>query len=215
MTAYEPSVLVLDIGPQRHATRAYDELPIIIYFHGRGLNPDTVLRVLPAFGGARVLAPDGGVTLKRGTTWFENERIGVARRESVAAAEARFLHWYSQFLESSPRAWLCGFSNGGAFAAHLLLQHPNKFLGAALLSSPLVLPPWPIHGFAGKPIFYGRGTADQVVPIEAFESAEQYLGGDSAGVASLHQYHMGHEISEAEVRDLGKWFAERRRDQLN
>ena len=58
--------------------------------HGRGLGPESADAVAPAFPGARLLAPEGGVALRRGRTWFENERIGVARPDSVAA-EAHFL----------------------------------------------------------------------------------------------------------------------------
>lgn len=48
---------------------------------------------------------------------------------------------------------VCGFSNGGAFAGHLLMRHTDRFRGAALLSAPLVLPPWPAGVLRGKPCF--------------------------------------------------------------
>jgi len=105
----------------------------VVFLHGRGLGPESALAVVPAFPGARLLAPEGGVELRRGRTWFENERIGVARPDSVVAAEARLLAWCQSGPLAGRIAWLCGFSNGGAFAAHLLMRHPDRFRGAALL----------------------------------------------------------------------------------
>ena len=147
--------------------------------------------------------------LRRGTTWFENERIGVARRESVAAAETRFLAWYDTRFGGGPLPWLCGFSNGGAFAGHLLLRHPGLFRGAALLSAPLVLPPWPAGILRGRSVFYGRGSHDMVVPAAMFEAAEAYLAVASGGTATLSRYDIAHEIAPCEIRDLAAWFAVR------
>jgi phospholipase/carboxylesterase len=184
------------------------EAPKVVFLHGRGLGPETVLDVGRAFSTAWLLAPRGGVTLKRGHTWFLNERIGVARRESIAEATARFMGWFDSSEAGSGPAWLCGFSNGGAFAASLLLAHPDRFLGAALLSAPMVLPPWPTGGMAGKPVFYGHGMAkDTIVPREMFDAARAYLEGPSGAVATFRTYDIGHVVAEEEILDLMMWFA--------
>lgn len=214
MARQNPVVTVIEVV-QKDAEQSAVDLPAIIFFHGRGLNPDSVSQILPAFGASKVLAPDGGIPCRGGTTWFENERIGVAKPESVIAAESRFLGWRRDFLGESTRTWLCGFSNGGAFAAHLLMHHPELFLGAALLSAPLVLPPWIPNRLRGKPVFYGRGTSDEIVPADAFERAEQYLGQQSGSAATLRKYKMAHEICDAEVSDLQHWLTARNLDLLN
>ncbi len=108
---------------------------------------------------------------------------------------------------SSGRAWLCGFSNGGAFAGSLLLAHPDRFLGAALLSAPLVLPPWPAGGLAGKPVFYAHGGAqDTVVPRAMFDAARAYLEGPGGASVTLRRYDIGHVVANEEVADLATWF---------
>lgn len=84
------------------------EEDIVVYLHGRGLGPESAGVVASALPGARLLAPEGGVALRRGRTWFENERIGVARVDSVAAAEARFLAWCQDGPLAGRKAWYAG-----------------------------------------------------------------------------------------------------------
>lgn len=198
---------VLERTPYR--SNAGGGMPVVIYFHGRGQTPRTVSHVEQAFAEARVIAPTGGVPLARGTTWFENRQIGVAEPQSLIEAECRFLIWMALHLGETVRPWLCGFSNGGAFAAHLLIHNPGRFSGAALLSAPIVLPPWPDGALAKKPVFYARGTRDNVVPIASFEQAETYLTASSGGEITLGRYKIAHEIAEPEIVDLGFWFERR------
>ena len=179
----------------------------VVFLHGRGLGPDSAATVAPAFLGVQLLTPEGGVVLRRGRTWFENERIGVARADSVAAAEARFLAWCEEGPLSGRAAWLCGFSNGGALAGHLLLRHPNRFHGAALLSAPLVLPPWPDRGLRGKPVLYVHGdAADTVVSPTFYASAEAYLAGPSECISVIRHLPIGHTVTPEIVDELGRWF---------
>ncbi len=179
----------------------------VVFLHGRGLGLETAAEVAHAFPEVDLLAPTGGVALRRGHTWFENERIGIARPDSVAAAEQHLLAWCEDGPLRGRPAWLCGFSNGGALAAHLLIRHPARFLGAALLSAPLVLPPWPDHALAGKPILYAHGDErDEVVTPDFYEAAEAYLLGPSASAVTDRRLPAGHAIDPAMVVELGQWF---------
>lgn len=179
----------------------------VVFLHGRGLGPDSAAAVAPAFPDVPLLTPEGGVVLRRGRTWFENEQIGVARADSVAAAEARFLAWCEEGPLSGRAAWLCGFSNGGAFAAHLLMRHPDRFLGAALLSAPLVLPPWPKRGLRGKPVLYVHGdAADTVVASAFYASAEAYLAGSAECIPVIRHLPIGHVVTPEVVDELSRWF---------
>ncbi len=196
-------VEAIKIAPQRGSA----DPPLVIFLHGRGQSPGLVRDVARAFASARILAPEGGVSLRRGTTWFENSTVGVAHRDSVDEAEARFMPWLSRTVAAPCRPWLCGFSNGGAFAGHLLTRHAERFAGAALLSAPLVLPPWKAGALQAKPVFYGRGDRDRVVPSAMFEAAEAYLADSSGSLLARHVYRCGHEIDAEEVQDVAAWFA--------
>jgi phospholipase/carboxylesterase len=179
----------------------------VVFLHGRGLGSETAAEVASAFPGAELIAPTGGVGLRRGQTWFENVAVGVAREDSVRAAEDRFLAWRASSPLNGRPALLCGFSNGGAFAAHLLMRHPALFTGAVLLSAPLVLPPWPVGALAGKPVFYGHGRArDTVVGASFYEAAEAYLLGASGCEATIRHYDIGHAIEAPVIADLAAWY---------
>ena len=183
------------------------EEDIVVYLHGRGLGPESAGVVVPALPGARLLMPEGGVVLRRGRTWFENERIGIARADSVATAEARFLAWCQDGPLAGRVAWLCGFSNGGAFAGHLLIRHPGRFRGAALLSAPLVLPPWPVGALRGKPVLYAHGDeTDTVVGQEFYAQGEAYLTGPAGCTATIRHYPIGHVVMPEVIDDLRAWF---------
>lgn len=184
---------------------------IVIFLHGRGQEPGSASAVVYAFPGVDFMAPEGGVTLRRGRTWFLNQTIGIAREESVAAAESAFMQWSQKHDLEDRKVWLCGFSNGGAFAAHLLLKHPEQFAGAALLCAPLVLPPWPSGVLNGKPVFYAHGDEeDAVVPQSYFREAEDFLRLRSGSRLTLRRYSAGHVISTEMVTDLSQWFRDAR-----
>ncbi len=71
-------------------------------------------------------------------------------------------------------------SNGGALAARLLLDHPERYAGVAILSGPLIDgPPWPAGRLAGKKVFYARGAKDEIVAPSLYDAAEHYLGEES------------------------------------
>jgi phospholipase/carboxylesterase len=185
-----------------------NDAPWVIFLHGRGLGPESVSEISRAFPTARLIAPTGGITLRRGHTWFLNERIGVARPGSLDAAVTRLVQWLDTQGAQPRRVLLCGFSNGGALAASLLLRYPDRFIGGALLSAPLVLPPWPPGGLAAKPIFYAYGyDQDTVVPSALYDSAVAYLRDRSGANLTIRCYSMGHVISDEEVSDLTSWFA--------
>lgn len=197
----------VEIAPRLASTSKSTTSSTLIFLHGRGQSPALVHQVAPAFKAARVIAPTGRVALRLGTTWFENVSVGIARAESVETAAGRFMAWLGHSVPTGRRPWLCGFSNGGAFAGHLLMRHPEHFAGAALLSAPLVLPPWQPGALRGKPVFYGRGDDDRVVPGDHFEAAEHYLGGASGALLTTRRYPCGHEMHPEEGNDLAAWFS--------
>lgn len=180
----------------------------VVFLHGCGLGPGSAQSIARAFPGACLLAPEGGLVLRHGRTWFDNKRIGVARPDSVAAAEDRFLAWWQDGPLAGRPAWLCGFSNGGALAGHLLMRHPDRFRGAALLSAPLVLPPWPDGALSGKPVLYAHGGAsDTVVDATFYAAAEAYLTGPAGCEATIRSYPIAHAVAPDVVDDLATWFA--------
>lgn len=102
---------------------------------------------------------------------------------------------------------LAGFSQGAAMALHVAHRYPRTLHGILALSGYLVLEDTldaeGVAANAATPMFFGHGTADDVVPIQGGKRAyERFRTGRQA---AWHDYPMGHQVSPAEVADIKAW----------
>src|SRR3546814_5995075 len=74
------------------------------------------------------------------------------------------------------RPWLCGFSNGAAMAASLLLSNPGAYSGLIMIGGCFAVEDGdlPDNGLLDKPVLFCRGQFDDVIPRHKFEQAEAY-----------------------------------------
>src|SRR3546814_10099587 len=74
------------------------------------------------------------------------------------------------------RPWLCGFSNGAAMAASLLLSNPGAYSGLLMIGGCFAVEDGdlPDNGLLDKPVFFCRGQFDAVIPRHKFAQAEAY-----------------------------------------
>ncbi len=103
---------------------------------------------------------------------------------------------------------LLGFSQGGGIALSVALQRPELARAVISLSGvPPMVPPArlaPKAALARLPFFAAHGTRDQILPFLYGQTTRAKL--EEAGCdLQWHQYSMGHEISDAELRDLRDW----------
>jgi len=188
--------------------------PLVILFHGRGSNEHDLLPIAeelpPKFSFVALRGPiamDFG-----GYTWFENRGLGRPLGESLRASVDLVQAWIDGLDESrydTKRIVLFGFSAGMLIASALLLDRPERFRGAVLLSGTL---PWDngaiepaADRFANIPIFYGRGSADEVIPLDLVARSVAYLENDSGADLTARLYPIDHMISDEELRDIGEW----------
>ena len=101
---------------------------------------------------------------------------------------------------------LLGFSQGGGLAYRYGLVRPDFFAGIVALSTGFPR----TDGFDQtlplqrlQPIFVGHGTQDPVVPVESGRTAKTRLV-ELGYAPEHHEYPMGHEISDEEIRDLAR-----------
>jgi phospholipase/carboxylesterase len=118
------------------------------------------------------------------------------------AAALAVLDW----LDEQPQTptGLLGFSQGGALALQLLRLAPERFEYAVQLSG------FVVHGEqAGDaeltdtrvPVFWGRGTLDEVISSDAVDRTSDWLPEHSTLDARIYE-GMGHNISSAELADV-------------
>ncbi|MFN2460255.1 MAG: alpha/beta hydrolase [Candidatus Velthaea sp.] len=194
--------------------------PLVVLLHGRGADENDLIDVADAlprrYAYASLRAPlrfEGG-----GYTWFENR--GVARPE--AQSLRRSIELVRSFIDgpdAAPHArdgtYLFGFSAGMVMAGALLLDDPARFTGGVLLSGAMPLDcgsPAVPQRLAGMPVFYGRGSFDDVIPAPLVEASAAYLRDASGAALTMREYPHAHSISNRELKDIDDWFNRLRSD---
>ena len=201
----------------RRPAKGAAHAPLVVLLHGRGADETDLVDLtnwLPKhFAYASVRAPvpvEGG-----GYTWFENRGparpIGRSVRTSVDAFRA-WLDGPATSAFDAKRTYLLGFSAGMMMAGALLLDDPQRFAGAVLLSGALAFDaPIPVapRRLAGVPVFYGYGTLDDVIPTDLAQRSTRYLREQSGADLTVREYRHGHTISRGEIVDVAEWLGER------
>lgn len=138
-----------------------------------------------------------------GYTWFPPDDANPDERfNSIAAATTALLDWADSI--TSTGIGLLGFSQGGAMALEMLRQQPDRFDYVVPLSG-FVLP----SDHAGDarlaerrpPVFWGRGTTDEVIPASLIEHTQQWLPQHSTLTAGIYE-GLGHAVSDIELMEL-------------
>ncbi|AGH51636.1 esterase [Sphingomonas sp. BHC-A] len=167
----------------------------IVYLHGRGSTEREAGFALPLFGRANVRSYRGPLPQGPGFAWFENAGIGVALPSSLSGETSKVGDWIAADT-GRQRPWLCGFSNGAAMAASLLLSNPGAYSGLIMIGGCFAVEDGdlPDNGLLDKPVLFCRGQFDDVIPRHKFEQAEAYLSGPSGARATFIPYEGGHEL---------------------
>jgi phospholipase/carboxylesterase len=201
----------------RRARKRGPTTPLVVLLHGRGADEHDlfdVADVLPqAFSYVSVRAfvplPAGGYT------WFENRGVAQPIPASLRESVARLRAWLDgpECGAESRRCYLFGFSAGMMMAGALLLDEPARFSGGVLLSGALALDANgapQTNRLAKVPVFYGRGSEDDVIPAPLVARTERYLQRESGADVTMREYPIGHGISDRELHEIAVWFSERR-----
>jgi len=181
--------------------------PTVVFLHGRGGSESDVDLLRRSFGGAELVAFRGRLEAGGGYAWFRNISPGIAHQESLQA-EVLALEQVLDAHNPNAKPWLCGFSNGAAMAAALLLSRPGRYCGGLLLSGPIVdADPWPESRLRGLSVLMVYGASDQMIPRELLQKSSDYLAKRSGADAALRVVAGGHEISASKLRVASEWFA--------
>ncbi|MGJ4844697.1 alpha/beta hydrolase [Leifsonia sp. Le1] len=179
--------------------------PLLVLLHGYASDEadlfgiSAYLPLEPVIASVRAPIPEG-----QGFAWFSRytNMPGDPLAANADAAAAAVLDW----LDEQPQTptGLLGFSQGGAMALQLLRRAPERFDYAVQLSG------FVVHGeqdgdahlAASKmPVFWGRGTLDEVISSDAVDRTTAWLPDHSALDARIYE-GMGHNISSAELADV-------------
>ena len=185
--------------------------PLVVLLHGRGADQADIVALadfLP--DGPMYAAVRGPIHADIGYTWFENRGAGRPIVESLRSTMEWFRSWLEENAPAARSVLLIGFSAGAAFAGALILDQPERYLGAAILSGTLPfdagIPVTPGR-LSGKSMLVSQGEADQVIPRELLDRTWNYLIDDSGAETLTSKDPGGHNISLDALAALREWIS--------
>ncbi|RBP99596.1 alpha/beta hydrolase [Bifidobacterium xylocopae] len=198
--------------------------PLFLLLHGWGSNEEDIANLMryvaPYNDYASLRAPmtvpgtEGGM-FGPGYTWFHRSlpKGEDLDRDGLAAAEA-IDAWVKANLPEDRELVVMGFSQGGMLAAHLLRLNPERYRAVISLSGFLAAGEVPGSAPADdrlaameKPVFYGYGQADKVVPPYEARAFAAWLD-EHTWLRSRSYARLDHSVSQAELGDIRQWLAD-------
>lgn len=194
--------------------------PLLLLLHGVGSNEHDLFGLAPfldkRFLIISVRAPN---TLEPGSyAWFEvnfTPQGPVINPEQAEASRKTLITFLQEAITAyganPEQVFLMGFSQGAIMSASVALTRPELIAGAVLMSGrilpeiqPSIASNEELNGF---PFLVVHGTADMVLPISYGRASRKLLSSLPVDL-TYHEYPMGHEVSQASLRDVTAWLTE-------
>ncbi|MEV7693841.1 alpha/beta hydrolase-fold protein [Microbacterium sp. NPDC089189] len=192
--------------------------PLLVLLHGYGSHEGDLFSLVPylpdAFAIAAVRAPLTPPWPSPGHSWYPIEGLNGRDGQRVTDAATRLTEWIDEVSDATT-VGLLGFSQGGAVALQALRLHPDRFVFAVALSgyaAPDALPGDDAVKERRPPVFWGRGSADEVIPEPLIAHTVQWLPEHTDLTGRVYP-GLGHSVSEQELSDV-RTFLDRRLDAL-
>lgn len=205
-----------------HVPSGKGPFPAVLALHGFGASAHDLLGIAALVEGGEVLflCPQGPMRIEsaegqRAYGWFPLSGAGEIEPASLVAARGVLEGFLEDAMERYPidpnRLVIMGFSQGGVMAYDLALGRPERYAALVALSS--WLPEAIIEGLkpdearASLLTLLIHGTQDPMISIDNAQDARAKL--QNLGIEpAWGEYEMGHEISQAALRDLIAWLSQ-------
>lgn len=184
--------------------------PLLVLMHGYGSHEGDLFSMSPALPLGPVIAslraplPESG-----GYAWWSlaGQVPGEPDPAAMDAAAGAIIDWLDKQHYTSVST--IGFSQGGAMALQLLRLAPTRFESTVCLSGFIA----PAHHAgdaalaAARPrVFWGRGTADPIIPAAAVDRTAEWLPAHTDATIRIYE-ELGHSISTEELTDFTRFLA--------
>ena len=179
--------------------------PLLVLLHGYGSHEGDLFSLSPGLPLSPVIASlRAPLTAGPGNAWFplSAETPPDQLEGLVDAAAQAILDWLD--TTDSTSVGLLGFSQGGATALQLLRLAPTRFAYTVMLSGFVVGANHPgdaALAAARPPVFWGRGTVDQVIPGAAIDWTGVWLPKHAETTTRIYE-GLAHGISREELTDI-------------
>ncbi|GAA1465723.1 alpha/beta hydrolase [Microbacterium thalassium] len=181
---------------------------LIVLLHGYGSDERDLFGLtayLPAeFVVASVAAPLAPPWPMPGRSWYPIEGLDGRDPSHVTAAGEALIAWVDAHAAPAASVGLLGFSQGAAVSLQALRLQPERFAYAVNLSgyaTPGALPRDAELAEVRPPVFWGRGTRDDVIPSPLVEHTVEWLPAHTDLSGRVYP-GLTHSVSEAELDDV-------------
>ena len=200
--------------------------PLLVLLHGYGADERDLFGLVPylpeGLAVAAVAAPLTPPWPMPGRSWYAIDGLDGRDPSAITASAEALLAWLGTQVpalrqaqgpdgaDAAPLA-LLGFSQGAAVALQALRLAPERFGAIVALSGYAAggeLPGDEVLRESRPPVFWGRGSHDDVIPPHHIDHTAQWLPDHSTLSGRVYQ-GLTHSISEDELADirvfLQKW----------
>ena len=179
--------------------------PLLVLLHGFGSHEGDLFGLSPQLPLGPVIASvRAPLRVGQGFAWapLANEADAAEVAEAANNTAVALLDWLD--TTESTSVGLLGFSQGGAMSLQLMRHAPERFAFAAALSGFAILDDNAGDAELARvkpPVFWGRGTADQVISPDKIAYTEEWLPRHSTLTARIYE-DLPHSISRPELDDV-------------
>ena len=176
--------------------------PLLVLLHGLGSHEGDLFQLSPYLPLDHVIAsPRGPLTSGTGYSWFD---VAASRPAPLNQSTDELAEWLATVRADASSVALLGFSQGGVLALQALRRHPDLIDAVVLLSAiadETVDPGDPELEVLRPPVFWGRGTTDDVVPSDQVAATREWLEEHTTLTERIYE-DVGHWITDAELGDV-------------
>lgn len=204
----DPSATLWSPGPR-------EGKPLLVLLHGYGADESDLFGLVPYLPDdiavAAVAAPLTPPWPMPGRSWYAIDSLDTRDVAGITTAAEALLAWLDGAAESSASVALLGFSQGAAVSLQALRLAPERIDAVVALSGYAAVGELPSDATLREsrpPVFWGRGSHDDVIPDALVAHTAQWLP-DHSELSGRVYPGLTHSISEQELADVGvfltKW----------
>ncbi|WP_221583676.1 alpha/beta hydrolase [Microbacterium sp. G2-8] len=189
--------------------------PLIVFLHGYGSDERDLFALrahLPGdFAFASVRAPLDPPFPMGGYSWYPIEGLDSRDPARVTDSAQRLLEWLDAHAATRTAVTLVGFSQGGAVALQAMRLAPERFDSVVNLSGYAAggsLEGDDVLKETKPPVFWGRGSADEVIPEAAIVHTTDWLPVHTELVGRIYP-GLAHAVAPQEIDDLNVFLKKR------
>ncbi|PKI90216.1 esterase [Actinomycetales bacterium SN12] len=182
--------------------------PLLVLLHGYGADERDLFGLMPylpeGIAVAAVAAPLAPPWPMPGRSWYAIDSLDTRDAAGITTAAQALLSWLEEAVGDAPSVALLGFSQGAAVSLQALRLAPSRIDAVVALSGYVAtgdLPNDTVLQEQRPPVFWGRGTHDDVIPTGLVDHTAQWLPAHTELSGRVYQ-GLTHSISAQELTDV-------------